>query len=136
MRTASKFLSVFFCFILILSILALFGADSCKSKNQVIIAVPEIESANLTPEQARNVTRVVRNEASNYGTIRKSSSTSGVDIIITGLASRADNVYLITLTAEYLRNDGGTKQTTKNLQGSFENFLNRIVRNAVHEIMN
>ena len=134
MRTASKFLSVFLCFVLVSLVLTIFGTDSCKSRSQIIIVVPNVESANLTSEQARRVTRVVRNEVACYGTVRNSSSTSGADMIVTGLASRADNVYLITLRVEDL-NNGGSKQTTKNLRGSFEDFLNKKVRSAVHAIM-
>lgn len=132
MRTASKFLSLFLFFVLILSVLTLFGTNACKSKPRVIISVPEIESTNLTSEQARRVTSVVRSEVSNYGTVR--SSSSGADMIITGLASRADGIYIITLNVEDLRN-GNSRQTTKNLRGSFEAFLNQKVRSAVHEIM-
>ena len=130
MRTASKFLSFF----LIFSAITVFATNACKSKPKIIIAVPNVESTNLTSEQARRVTRVVRNEVSKYGTVRNSSSTSGADKIVTGLASRADRVYMITLAVEDVRN-GNSRQTTKNLKGSFEDFLNRKVRSAVHAIM-
>jgi hypothetical protein len=132
MSTASKFLSLFLIFVLILSVITLFGTNACKSKPKIIIAVPEIESTNFTSEQARRVTSVVRTEVSNYGTVRTSSS--GADMIVTGLASRADEIYIITLSVEDLKN-GNSRQTTKNLKGSFEDFLNQKVRSAVHEIM-
>jgi len=134
MRTASKFLSFFLSFVLILSVITIFGIEACTSKQKVIIAVPTIESTNLTSEQARRVTSVVRNEVSKYGTVRNSSSTSGADRIVTGLASRADKVYMITLTVEDVKT-GNSRQTTKNLKGSFEDFLNQKVKSAVHAIM-
>lgn len=132
LSTASKFLCLFLCFVLILSVLTLFGTNVCKSKPIVVIAVPGIESTNLTDEQSRRVTSVVRSEVSNYGTVR--NSNSGADIIVAGLASRADGIYIITLSVEDLRNNK-TKQTTKNLKGSFEDFLNKKVKSAVSEIM-
>ena len=103
MRTASKFLSLFLSFVLFLSVITIVGTDACKSKPKIIIAVPEIESTNLTSEQARRVTSVVRSEVSNYGTVRNSSN-SGADMIVTGLASRADGIYIITLSVEDLKN--------------------------------
>lgn len=132
MRTASKLLSVFLCFVLIVSVIAILGTEACNSKPKIIIAVPNIESTNLTSEQARRVTSIVRSEVSKYGTVRNSSS--GADMIVTGLASRADGIYIITLSVGDLKN-GGSKQTTKNLRGSFENFLNNKVKSAVHAIM-
>ena len=134
MRTASKFLSILVSVVVFVSALPIFGFNNCYNKRNVIIAVPKLSSTNLTREQARQVTNFVRGQVGKYGTVKTSNSSMGVDKVVTGLVSRADKVFIITLTVRDVKN-GKTKQTTKNLKGSFEQFLNKKVKSAVSAIM-
>ena len=132
MRTASKFLNFLFFLVFFLFVVPFLTGDVCKSKLKIKIAVIKIETANLSPNKARKVTNSVKKEVARYGKII--GSTAGTDVVVSGLASRINRVYVITLTAKDVKN-GKNKQATKNLKGSFNTFLTNTIKNVVDAIM-
>ena len=121
-------------FMFFLSISLILESDICESKTKNTITVLKLETTNLSSKEASRVSNIIKNEVAKYGNTIKTSSSAGANKIVSGLISRMNKVYIITLTVKDTKN-GKTKQTTKNLKGSFNNFLNRTVKSAINAVL-
>ena len=164
MDTTSKKLIIFLVFGAIIIFTLIFSENNSCAKSPVHLAVMDMATTNLTSSAAYQVSNKVRNAAVGKNgimlvlgrqitdtlkkeRISKSSASRnnsvairigravGAHKVVTGLASRIGDLYVITLTLMDT-NGGRSRQTTKNYRGSFDRFLSTSVRQAVKEVLN
>jgi len=158
MRTASK-LPVFI-LISFLSI-TLFSSETVQARGSVSVALMDLESTNLNHSLTNQVNQAVASETSrrtrtisngqvlnalNRERLSKSAVLSNPDLtarvgrsvgaqkVLTGLASRVNDIYIITLKLTDVNNQS-VRQVTRNHRGNFNQFLSTSVRDAVNELL-
>lgn len=163
MSTTSKILITLFLISSFIIFATIIGSNNTCAKSPTYIAVMDMETTNLSARYANQVSNQVRSEANKNGSIRlvsqrqiinalkkegisksaasanngsalKVARATGATKVITGLASRMDDVYIITLTLSDV-NGGRTRQMTKNCKGNFNRFLSTSVKEAVAGIL-
>jgi len=158
MRTASKIPA----FILIsFLVITLFSGETVHARGSVSVALMDLESTNLNHSLTNQVNQAVASETSrrtrtisngqvlnalNRERLSKSSVLSNPDLtarvgrsvgaqkVLTGLASRVNDIYIITLKLTDVNNQS-VRQVTRNHRGNFNQFLSTSVRDAVNELL-
>ena len=131
MKTTLKIFQVLLFFTFFLLVLSILGANSCKGNPKISVAVGEIKATNMSVYEARVIKNFVQQEIEKYGNIKKSSSTTKAQKIVSGVIFRMNDVYVINLKVKNVKH-GKTKEITKT---SKDTSVYEAVKNAVSSIM-
>lgn len=105
------------------------GQLKAKSSSKGSIEVSSITTTNLSSDASNRITSIIQSEVS------KCHKNNKYSYLLTGLASRMDDLYVITLKLKNKDADKVVKKVTKNSSSTFENFINNTVRDATKSLL-